>query len=72
YAEAEDLCSRALSTLENIFDENHPCVAEVLETMAQLQHEVGDTAEAAKLKRRVEEIRASKQVAYKPVAKAIE
>jgi tetratricopeptide (TPR) repeat protein len=72
YAEAENLCSRALDTLENIFDENHPCVAEVLETMVQLQQRVGNTAEAAKLEARVEQIRELRQVAYEPVAKAIE
>jgi hypothetical protein len=47
-------------------------VAEVLETMAQLQRKAGNIAEATKLEQRVEEIRASKQITHGSVAKAIE
>lgn len=71
YAEAKNLCHRALSALESIFDQNHPSVADVLETLALLQYRIGNTAEAAKLEQRAEEIRASKHVAYEPVAKAL-
>jgi len=72
YAEAQGLCQRALDTLENIFDRDHPNMADVLETMAQLHDETGNQAEALKLWQRVEEIRSHKQVAHTPIAKVIE
>ena len=72
YSEAEDLCRGALTTLENVFDENHPNVAEVLETMAHLHHRSGAVGKATKLRRRIEQIHASNQAAHRLVAKAIE
>ncbi|MHC4750205.1 MAG: tetratricopeptide repeat protein, partial [Planctomycetota bacterium] len=72
YSEAQSLCSRALDTLESIFDEHHPNVADVLETLVQLHRKTGNMAEAARLQQRAEEIRVRMRVAYAPIAKAAE
>jgi len=72
YSKAQSLCARALDIFENIFDEYHPYVADVLETQVQLNRETGNMTEAARLEQRAEEIRVRKRVVYAPIAKAIE
>ncbi|HUT45826.1 MAG TPA: tetratricopeptide repeat protein [Sedimentisphaerales bacterium] len=72
YSKAQNLCGRALDILENIFDEYHPSVADVLETLVQLHRKTGNMTEVARLEQRVEEIRVHKRVAYAPVAKAVQ
>jgi len=69
-AEAEELCQKSLDMLESIFDDYHPNVANVLETLAGLYRDKGQTARAAELEQRIEEIRGRKRVAYVPVAPA--
>ena len=70
YSNAQNLCDRALDILENIFDEYHPYIADVLETQVQLHRKTGNMAEAARLEQRAEEIRVRKRVAYAPIARA--
>jgi tetratricopeptide (TPR) repeat protein len=70
YSNAQNLCGKALEILENIFDEYHPYVADVLETQIQLYRETGNMTEAARLEQRAEEIRVRKKVAYAPIARA--
>jgi tetratricopeptide (TPR) repeat protein len=72
YAKAQSLCRRALDILQSIFDEYHPKVADVLETLVQLHRQTGNIAEAAKLQQRAEEIRVRHRAAYTRVAKAME
>ena len=72
YSEAENLCRRALNTLESIFNRNHPNVAEVLKTMAELHEKAGNVTEVVKLEHRVEEIQAPDQIAYRSIVQAIE
>jgi lipopolysaccharide biosynthesis regulator YciM len=50
YPEARNLCQRVINALESVFDKNHPYVTKVLETMAQLQHEIASITEVAGLK----------------------
>jgi hypothetical protein len=71
YPEAKDLCTRALKTLEHTFDRNHPSVADVLETLADLNKRVGNVAKAIELEQRVEKIRSRTQIVYEPIAKTI-
>ncbi len=70
YSNARDLSGRALNILENIFDEYHPLIADVLETQSQLHRETGNIAEAARLEQRVEEIRVRNKAVYAPIARA--
>jgi tetratricopeptide (TPR) repeat protein len=72
YSEARSLCTRALVILENIFDEYHPDIAEVLATQIQLNRETGNMTDAARLEQQVEEIHTHKRAAYAPIAQAIE
>ncbi len=72
YSKAQNLCGRALDILENIFDEYHPSVADVLETLVELHRRTGNMTEVARLEERVEEIRVHKRVAYAPIVKAIQ
>ncbi|MHC4388146.1 MAG: tetratricopeptide repeat protein, partial [Planctomycetota bacterium] len=57
---------------ENVLDADHPYVAQVLETMARLHYLTGNLDEALKLAQRAQKIRAAKQIAFGPVAKAAE
>jgi len=61
-----------LDILENIFDEYHPNIADVLENQVQLNRKSGNMTEAARLEQRAEEIRMRKRVVYAPIARAIE
>jgi hypothetical protein len=61
-----------LDILENIFDEYHPNIADVLETQVQLNRETGNMTDAARLEQRAEDIRMRNKVAYAPIAKAVE
>jgi len=61
-----------LNVLENIFDQNHPNVAEVLETMAQLHHKAGNAIEVAKLAQHLEQSCVQRQAAYEPIVRAVE
>jgi len=72
YSKAQNLCGRALEIFENIFDEYHPSVVDVLETLVQLHRKTGNMTEVVRLQQRVEEIRMHRRVAYAPVAKAVE
>jgi tetratricopeptide (TPR) repeat protein len=72
YSEARNLCTRALVILENIFDEYHPDIAEVLVTQVQLNRQIGNMTDAARLEQRLEEIRTHKRAAYAPIAQAVE
>ena len=72
YSKAQNLCDRALVIIENIFDESHPRLAGVLETLVQLNNQTGDMKEAVRLQQRMEKIRAHKSVAYAPIAKAVQ
>ena len=71
YSKAQKMCGRALEILENVFDEYHPSVADVLETLVQLHRKTGNMTEVARLQQRVEEIRIHKRVAYAPNTKPI-
>ena len=71
YSQAQNLCGRALEILENIFDEYHPSVADVLETLVQVHRKTGNMTEVVRLEQRVEEIRVYRRIAYAPIAKAI-
>jgi tetratricopeptide (TPR) repeat protein len=71
YSKAQNLCDRALVILENIFDEYHPRVADVLETLIQLHRQTGDMNEVVSLQQRIEKIRIQKSAAYAPIAKAV-
>lgn len=71
YSKAQNLCSRALEILENVFDEYHPGVDDVLETLVQLNRKTGNMTEIVRLEQRAEEMRVHKRVAYAPIAKAI-
>jgi len=62
--------SKALTSLENAFNPNHPNIAEVLNTLAQVYQQTGNAAEAARVVKRMDEIALHRQVAYGPVAKA--
>ena len=62
YSQAQELCEKSLRTLENVFDKNHPNVADVLETMVLLYQNTGNVARAAELGQRANQIRQSKQV----------
>ncbi len=72
YSKAEDSLRQALKIFERLqgADGNH--TATVLNTLAQVYRKTGKTTEVAKLERRVEEIRVRKQVAYVPLATAIQ
>jgi tetratricopeptide (TPR) repeat protein len=72
YSQAQNLCGRALGILENIFDKYHPNIADVLDTQIRLNRKIGNTAEAARLEQRAEEIRMRQRLSYAPVAKAVE
>jgi tetratricopeptide (TPR) repeat protein len=72
YPKAQNLCDRALEILENIFDEYHPSVADVLETLVQLHRQTGNMTEVVRLQQRMEKIRIHKSAAYAPIAKAIQ
>jgi tetratricopeptide (TPR) repeat protein len=72
YSKAQILCGRALGILENIFNEYHPNIADVLETQVQLNRKTGNMTDAARLEQRAEEIRVRQKAVYAPVAKAIE
>lgn len=68
---AQRLCRRALDILGGIFDESHPDIADVLETLAESYRLDGDDAEAVKLDKRVEQMRAQQRFAYAPSGVAI-
>jgi tetratricopeptide (TPR) repeat protein len=72
YSEAGNLCGRALDILEPAVGRDHPHVADVMETLAHLHRKTGNMADVAKLERRVEQIRVRQQVAYVPVANAVQ
>jgi hypothetical protein len=72
YTEAQNLCRRALDILDGISGEDHPKVADVLETLARLNRKTANVAEAARLEQRVKEIRVPKPVAYAPSARALQ
>lgn len=61
---AQQLCRRALDILDGIFDESHPDIADVLETLAESHRLDGNEAEAVRLDKRVERIRAQERIAY--------
>jgi hypothetical protein len=72
YAEAEQLCNKALAVLESVFDEHHPSVADVLETLIKLHRTTGDETKAAPLQQRVEQIRMRERVAYVPTSATVQ
>ncbi len=72
YAKAEDSLRQALKVLERLDGADGERTATVLNTLAQVHRKTGNTAEVAKIERRVEEIRVRKQVAYVPLATAIQ
>lgn len=68
YSKAEPLCRRALDILDGLFDEHHPRIADVLETLSQLRRAAGDPAEAARLQQRAKDIRLYRGLDSTPVA----
>jgi tetratricopeptide (TPR) repeat protein len=72
YSKAEDSLRQALKVLERLQGADGDRTATVLNTLAQVYSKTGNTKEVAKLERRVEEIRVHKQVAYVPLATAIQ
>jgi tetratricopeptide (TPR) repeat protein len=71
-ADARTLLEKSLRVVRSQDDSSGLIEAEVLSRLAQLHRKTGNTAEIAKLERRVEEIRVRKQVAYVPLAAAIQ
>lgn len=73
---ARILLDKSLKTIENHSDSEdeppHPNLADVLESLVQLHHRMGNTAEADKLTQRLDRIRLQQHVAYAPVATAME
>ncbi len=72
YAKAGDSLREALKVLERLHGADSGRTATVLNTLVQVYRKTGNTAEVAKLERRVEEIRMRKQVAYVPLATTIQ
>ena len=72
YTQAADVLERALDILEGVFNDYHPRIADVLETLAQLRSETGDVAEASRLQQRAKDIRVRQRVDSAPVARVIE
>ena len=72
YAKAEDVLHRALKILDSAQGADSGRTATVLNTLVQVYRKTGNTAEIAKLERRLEEIHVRKQVAYVPLAAAIQ
>ena len=70
FDKAGKLCSSAIDILENVFDRDHPAVAEVLKTMMQLHYALGEETRAQELAQRIEEIRTRSMTALAPVASA--
>jgi hypothetical protein len=62
------LCLKALDILDRVFDEDHPHVADVLETLAESHRLSGDETEADRLEKRAARIRVRKRLAYAPRA----
>jgi tetratricopeptide (TPR) repeat protein len=71
-ANAKMLLDKSLRVARSQDDSGPLIEAAVLEALIELHRKAGNTAEVAKLERRVEEIRVRKQVAYVPVAKAVQ
>jgi tetratricopeptide (TPR) repeat protein len=67
---AKALLAKALRVAEGQSDSGR--VLPVLETQVQLAQKSGDTKQSAKLQRRIDKIRAGRQYAYAPVARAIQ
>lgn len=72
YGKAEDTLQQALKVLERLDGADGSRTATVLNTLAQVHRKTGNTAEVAKIERRVEEIRVRKQVAYVPTTKTVQ
>jgi len=72
YSKAEDSLRQALKVLERLQGADSDRTATVLNTLAQVHRKTGNTAEVAKIERRVEEIRMHKQVAYVPTTKTVQ
>jgi len=68
---AQALCLEALNILERIFDEHHPIVADVLETLATSHRLSGDDTEAGRLEKHAERIRAHNRLNSTPDAVTI-
>ena len=49
YSEARQLADSALSTLENIFEMNHPTITQVHKTITRLEQLTENTTELVKL-----------------------
>jgi len=71
YDRAQELCLRALDILERVFDERHPRVADVLESLATSHRLSGDETEAGRLEKRAEQIRAQNRLNRAPDAVTI-
>ncbi len=61
YAEAQPLFQRALAIREKALGPEHPNVAFMLESYAELLRETGRTVEAGELEKRAKAIRAQSQ-----------
>ena len=72
YSKAQSLCLKALNLFERLFGEDHPRVAEVLETLVQLHRKTGNATEVARLQQRMKEIRERRHVAYLTTANTID
>jgi tetratricopeptide (TPR) repeat protein len=72
YSRAGSLCRRALNILEGILEAGHPYMADVQQTLIQLQRRSGDTVLLARLERRAEESREREQASSTPIAAAVE
>jgi len=70
-ADAEMLLEKSLRVVRSQDDSGGLIEAEVLSKLVQLHRKTGNTAEVAKLERRMDEIHVRKQVAYVPLAAAI-